>query len=70
MAGGTECGRTSLTSTGAMTSAAGLLSPGEPRSRLLGRQLAFIPQVLQSAFSFTMTSEKPSPSVIGYHWLS
>ena len=60
---------TSLTSTGAKMAGAGSFVPGEPPSTPLGRQLAFIPHVSHAAFSFTMTSERPSPSVIGYQVL-
>ena len=35
-------------------------------ARLLARQLDRWPQVLNGAPSFTMTSENPRPSVVGY----
>ena len=41
--------------------------PGEPLRAVLGRQLAGLVQVLKEAYSLRMTSEKPSPSVVGYH---
>ena len=34
--------------------------------RTLGRQLAESAHVLKEAYSFRITSEKPSPSVVGY----
>ena len=47
---------------------AGALSarPGEPLNAAQGRQLAGLVQVLKGAYSLRMTSEKPSPSVVGY----
>src|SRR5437773_5311853 len=48
----------------------GSAMPGEPPARLLGRQLNGLPQVSGGAFSLTMTSEKPRPSVTGYQELS
>src|SRR5437016_2497010 len=41
-------------------------APGDPPMEPLARQLSLSPQADHGAFSFTMTSEKPSPSVSGY----
>src|SRR5687767_8431183 len=59
----------SLINTGAKIGAGGSSSPGEPSSPLLGRQLALRVQSSGAAFSSTITSEKPRPSVIGYQEL-
>src|SRR5882672_10469098 len=58
--------RASLITTGTMAGGAGSITPGEPLSWPLGRQLVFESQESGSAISFTTTSEKPRPSVIGY----
>src|SRR5213594_2982469 len=68
--GRSVCVSSSLTRIGAITGGAGSSAPGEPPGTVLGRQLAFSPQVSHGAFSLTMTREKPSPSVTGYHLLS
>src|ERR1041385_2982621 len=47
----------------------GSVSPGDPFSWVLGRQLLLLSHVFQGAFSSTITSEGPAPSVIGYQEL-
>src|ERR1043166_3833796 len=68
--GGSVWVRTSLTTTGAMVGKALSGWPGMPFKTPLGRQLVLLSQRSGSAFSFTITNEKPAPSVIGYHELS
>src|SRR5688572_22354330 len=63
---GSLCVSTSLINTSGIFGAAGSFNAGEPFNAALGRQLVFLPQVSVGAFSFTITSEKPNPSVVGY----
>src|SRR5690242_7895906 len=64
--GRSVCVSTSLMMTGLNAVGAGSITPGEPFTLPLARQLALLPQVFHGAFSSTITSEKPRPSVIGY----
>src|ERR1041385_839673 len=57
---------TSLTRMVALVTAGESPAPGVPPS-VLGRQLDLSPQVSNAAFSLTITSDRPRPSVIGYH---
>src|SRR6266581_3463507 len=59
----------SLITTGTMAGGAGSITPGEPLSWPLARQLVFESHASGLAISFTTTSEKPRPSVIGYQEL-
>src|SRR5437868_5994109 len=68
--GGSLWLKSSFTRMAGTETVGGSLSPGEPPSCALGRQLALRFQVYHGACSFTMTSEAPGPSVIGYHLLS
>src|SRR5688572_27777030 len=68
-AGDSLLATTSFTSTATNTGGAESLVPAEPLKAPLARQLSFSSQVLNAAFSSTTTSEKPSPSVIGYQEL-
>src|SRR4051812_27391345 len=61
--------RASLISTGKNTPAGGLDWPGDPSTPLLGRHCRFSVQSSGCACSSTITSENPSPSVIGYQAL-
>src|SRR6266550_45252 len=65
--GGSVWVRASLTTTAGMFGAAGSARPGEPPSAMLARQLLGLVHVLSGALSLRMTSEKPAPSVVGYH---
>src|SRR5436190_14313793 len=60
---------TSLTRMVANVCGAPSALPGEPSNALLGRHETLSPHVYQGAFSSTMTSDKPDPSVIRYHVL-
>src|SRR5262245_12010518 len=66
--GGSLWVSTSFMTTGGITGGGPSSRPGEPLSAPLGRQLSLRPHVFNAALSLTMTSEKPKPSVIGYHW--
>src|SRR5881628_2486254 len=65
-AGRSSCVKTSLTTTAGRAGGGGSLTAGEPLMALLARQLVAEPQAVVAAFSFTATSENPSPSVAGY----
>src|SRR5205823_5106628 len=60
----------SLIRIGAMAGGPGSAAAGLPFKVPLGRHWDFAPQASGCAFSSTITSENPRPSVIGYHLLS
>ena len=64
--GGSLWVNTSLMTICGKVGAAPSPAPGVPWSAPLARQLAARPQVFAAAFSLTMISEKPKPSVRGY----
>src|SRR5262245_61891102 len=62
--GGSVWVNASVITIGAMAAGSGLAVPGVPSTALLGRHCREDDQSSGSAFSSTITSEKPRPSVI------
>jgi hypothetical protein len=64
--GRSVCVSTSLMITGGKFTGVGSATPGEPPTLRLARQFAALSHALGAAFSLTVMSAKPWPSVAGY----